>query len=173
MISRKLHATLVAYLALFVAIGGALFATTANVVLPTAALSAKVTHVHHVASHQLLPHNLPAGDSESGTFSAGGSDGVGGYIGYGISYQEPILAAIPDSHIIDVWSKTAVHCPGPGKAAPGYLCLYDSIHDDVDHGYGYSNDSGYFSKPSPGVVLYWHVTGSDSYVGGEWTVTAA
>jgi hypothetical protein len=117
---------------------------------------------------------LPSGQSESGMFSAGGAnDTVAGYIGAGITYVQPLAMPIADDHIIDVQGVGPVtHCAGPGQADPGYLCLYNNIYNGVDVGYGYSDDAGYFSTPSAGVVLYWTVLGADAYAGGQYTVTA-
>jgi hypothetical protein len=119
---------------------------------------------------------LPSGQSESGTFSAGGSNttGAGGYLGYGITYPRPLKTAISNANIIDALGTGPVtHCPAPGKADPGYLCLYNWVNAGVSAGYGYSSNAApYFSSPSVGVVLYWPVTGDQPYAGGEWTVTA-
>jgi hypothetical protein len=127
---------------------------------------------------------LPSGQSESGTFSAGGGYvypheyAAGffddGYIGSAITYVQPLATPIADEHIIDVTNgKSASHCEGVGKAEKGYLCLYDWDRNDVEEGFGYSNDAGDFSSPSPGVVLYWYVAGEgEPYSGGEYTVTA-
>lgn len=121
---------------------------------------------------------LPSGQSESGIFSAGGanpswSSSPPSYIGYGLTYPRPLASPIPNNHIIDVQSGTATHCSGFGHADPGYLCLYDTVVNDVDGGYGYSNSPSELQQsPSIGVILYWRTSGVDSYVGGEWTVTA-
>lgn len=126
---------------------------------------------------------LPSGQSESGTFSAGGGYDAGheygpgnigyGYIGTGITYVQPLASAIPDENVIDVTKGTAPHCEGVGKAARGYLCLYDWDNNDVESAIIYSNDKGDFSTPSPGAVLYWYVfEAGEPYSGGEYTVTA-
>jgi hypothetical protein len=128
---------------------------------------------------------LPSGQSESGGFSAGGGYDSGkkgeekedfGYIGTGITFTQPLAQPIDqEHHIIDVQGpggSSAPHCPGIGKADPGYLCLYNSTANDVEAGYGYSNTTE-FSVPEPGVQLFWEVKGpGEPYVGGEWTVTA-
>jgi hypothetical protein len=128
----------------------------------------------HPASYFATGGTLPSGKSESGMFSAaeGSSTGSGGWVGAGITYNQPLAHAIQNSHIIGVQGVGPVaHCPGPGQADPGYLCLYNWISSGVAPGYGYS-DNTVFSSPSVGAVLYWPVTGSDAYAGGEWTVTA-
>jgi hypothetical protein len=119
---------------------------------------------------------LPSGHSESGMFGAGGGYTTCttscGYLGADITYPQSLATPIPNKHIVDVHGNSAPHCPGIGHAAPGYLCLYEKISSDIDHGYGYSSDS-YFTKPSRGVVLYWQIAGAGKpYSGGEWTVTA-
>jgi hypothetical protein len=212
--SRPRHGTLVAYAALFFAMGGtAIAATGGNLILghtnkasqPTSLTNTgfgpalRLTNGHagsapftvngnkhivsglnanyvggHPASDFARSGTLPAGASESGMFSAaeGSSTGSGGWIGAGVTYPRPLAQSIPDSHIIDALGVGPVdHCPGPGQAERGYLCLYNWIHFGVASGYGYSSSAN-FSSPSVGAVLYWPVTGSDAYAGGEWTVTA-
>jgi hypothetical protein len=126
---------------------------------------------------------LPSGQSESGTFSAGGGADTGyeyeagkfgfGFIGTGITYVQPLATAIPDGNVIEVTGTSAPHCEGVGKAARGYLCLYNWDDNDTEAAIVYSDDKGDFSSPSPGVVLYWYVHESgEPYAGGEYTVTA-
>lgn len=128
----------------------------------------------HPASYFAKDGTLPSGKSESGMFSAGegSATGSGGWIADNVTYQRPLTQAIANSHIIDAQGVGPVdHCPGPGQAERGYLCLYNWISSGVSAGYGYSSNSQ-FSSPSVGVVIYWPVTGSYAYAGGEWTVTA-
>jgi len=132
---------------------------------------------HATTADGLTP--LPSGQSESGAFSAAGanSSGAGGWVGAGITYARPLATPIKDANIVDdkeEGGKPVPHCPGPGHAEQGYLCLYDEVQSGVGTGYGYSeNESSVtFSSPSVGVVLYWPVTGSHPYSGGEYTVTA-
>jgi hypothetical protein len=212
---RPRHSTLVAYAALFFALGGsALAATGGSLILghgnqasqPTSLKNTgygpalQLSNGHsgsapftvngnsqlvpalnanylggHPASYFAQSGTLPSGASESGMFSAaeGSSTGTGGWIGAGITYQRQLAQPIQNAHIIDVEGVGPVdHCAGPGQAERGYLCLYNSIHSGVGAGYGYSQGTA-FSSPSVGVVLYWPVTGSYAYAGGEWTVTAA
>lgn len=129
---------------------------------------------------------LPSGQSESGTFSAGGGYDAGhtvsgieyfGYMGAGITYVQPLSNPIEESHIKDMQgSATSTECPGPGRAARGYLCLYDNIANDVYEGYGYSSREELglpATSVSPGVVLYWEIRAAgEPYTGGTYTVTA-
>jgi len=119
-------------------------------------------------AHAIQP--LPSGQSESGTFGAGGGNGTGGYIGEGITYPRPLAAAITNANIVDAPTWPAPHCIGPGLADPGYLCLYEAITNDVGAGYGYSTALG--NAQSVGVILFWPEAGAgSSYVGGVYTVT--
>ena len=119
---------------------------------------------------------LPSGKSESGAFSAAGanSSGSGGWIAFDINYPRPLATAISDDNIVDTaFAADPANCPGPGHAAPGYLCLYPSARSGVGEAYGYSNDSPYTDLPnSVGVGLYVPVTGATPYYNGVWTVTA-
>jgi hypothetical protein len=127
---------------------------------------------------------LPSGQSESGTFAAGGTwdypkecvPGLkcGGYIGTGITYVQPLATAIPSEHIIDVTENSAPHCPGVGHAERNYLCLYDWDRSDVSGTAFHSGEKPpLFSSPSVGVLVYWYVEEEgEPYVGGEYTVTA-
>lgn len=123
---------------------------------------------------------LPSGHTESGAFSAAGanSSGTGGWLGFGITYPQVLGAAISDDHIVDTdINPDTTHCPGAGRAARGYLCLYFWDHSNVSAVYGYSNDSNSpYTKSalhgSVGVGLYAPVTGNTPYIDGIWTVTA-
>jgi hypothetical protein len=125
------------------------------------------------AANNLTP--LPSGQSQSGAFSAAAGDsGAGGWLGFEINYARPLSSPIANGNIIDtVKTPDAAHCPGPGHAAPGYLCLYSNARNGVDYLYGYS-DSGPYAQTakSVGVGLYAVVNGATPYVDGIWTVTA-
>ncbi|HWJ83561.1 MAG TPA: hypothetical protein VNS55_15080 [Nocardioides sp.] len=122
---------------------------------------------------------LPSGKSQSGTFSAAaGNSASGGWLGFSITYPRPLATAIDPANIVDTaFAADATHCPGPGQAAPGYLCLYGNARSGVGEAYGYS-DSGPYSAAtahlgySVGVGLYDPVTGNNPYYDGVWTVTA-
>jgi hypothetical protein len=119
---------------------------------------------------------LPSGHSESGIFGTGDGSAVDdtGYIGLSINYPQPLAKPIADAHIIDVHGKSGPHCPGAGRAARGYLCLYNEDYSALINSVFYSNDGKEFpaSGGKLGVLLYWSVDAGSAYVGGEWTVTA-
>lgn len=119
---------------------------------------------------------LPSGKSESGAFSAAGanSTGAGGWLGFSITYPRPLATPIAYDNVIDTgFAADPAHCPGPGQAAPGYLCLYPDARSGVGKAYGYTDTSPYTDLPySVGVGLYDPVTGDHPYYNGVWTVTA-
>ncbi|HST24677.1 MAG TPA: hypothetical protein VLJ76_01680 [Gaiellaceae bacterium] len=118
--------------------------------------------------------NLPSGQSESGAFSGAGGSSASGYYGFGVTYARPLATAIADSNIVDTSvNPDPTHCPGPGHAAAGYLCLYFQYHSNTGTVYGYSTDSPYSAvSPSIGVGFYAPISGAGSYANGVWTVTA-
>ncbi len=118
---------------------------------------------------------LAAGTSESGTFSGGGGTSDGGWFGMAVQYRIPLAHAIANNHIVDTHAHpNKAHCPGPGKAARGYLCLYFNEYSDLGSAvYGYSTDYPYDkTKTSVGVGLYAPIAGPEAYADGVWTVTA-
>ncbi len=132
----------------------------------------------HPSSYYASRAVLPSGQSESGMFGAGsGAENVTttqGWIADAITYPRPLGAKISDSNVIEVNGVGPVtHCPGPGHAAPGFLCFYDAIKSSIGQASVWSDDSGTgWPTPSIGMVMYWQPTALDAYVGGEWTVTA-
>jgi hypothetical protein len=114
---------------------------------------------------------LPSGHSESGFYGGAAGSSTSGYIGTAITYVQPLGTAIPDGNVI--WNKagtTSTHCSGYGHADPGYLCLYDNEQLGLSGGTDFYSTG--FSSPSAGVILYWVVNATDSFVSGEYTVTA-
>jgi len=131
------------------------------------------------ASHATSADSLTvakSGTVMSGVFSAAAPnpDGTTDYLGFAITYPRPLAEPIANDHIIDTVSNPdPVHCPGAGKAARGYLCLYNEIYYSVTDGYGYSEeDYLQVNGTSIGVVGYYNVTGEEPYIGGIWTVNA-
>lgn len=142
-------------------------ATTAD-----SATSADTANTANTADTADALSPLPSGESQSGVFSAGGAGaGAGGWLGVPIVYPRPLTTDIANNHIVDAVKNPTANCPGPGQAAPGYLCLYNSVTSGAGAGYGYS-DNAFLPSPSVGAVVYFPITGANSYVGGSWTVTA-
>jgi hypothetical protein len=117
---------------------------------------------------------LPAGQSESGVYGAGGS-GPTGWLSAAITFPVPLRGGIAANHVYDVsYEGASGACPGAGRAAPGWLCLYGQVGDYNAKWIGdvYSAPAYRFGSPDPGVVAVWSVDGGDPQVGGTWTLTA-
>lgn len=122
------------------------------------------------------PATLPSGHSESGTYSVAASEG--GYLTEGITYPIPLASPLGEAHVAWLAHGTAPTeaCPGPGRAAAGYLCVYEQLGGarkpdssispvSTELGHAGSNAFGF-------IVL---LDGEDeklSYSYGSWTVTA-
>jgi hypothetical protein len=148
--------------------GSADTANTAN----TANTAKSATHADSASTTTGISP-LPSGHSESGFYAAGGGESSGGYIAQGITFQQPLAAPIPEDNV--EWleeEETSSNCPGPGKAAPNHLCLYDNEESEVDLCCIYDFAFNDPAADKNGFIVYWSPTGSGSYVSGEWTVTA-
>ncbi|HWI94967.1 MAG TPA: hypothetical protein VNS60_02745 [Solirubrobacterales bacterium] len=116
---------------------------------------------------------LPSGKSESGFYAAGGGESEEGYIAQGITFQQPLAAAIPEGNV--EWlleEQTSPSCPGVGRAAPNHLCLYDNEESEVSLCCIYDFAFHDPAADKNGFIVYWEPEGNGSYVSGEWTVTA-
>jgi hypothetical protein len=115
-----------------------------------------------------LTLTLVSGQTESGVFASGGdAASPANLVGVGITFPRPLAQALPTSNIIDTDAGANVHCPGPGQAAAGYLCLYPAGPDYFD-----VNPSTAFYSFAMGVQVFWTPNEVDPYVAGIWTLTA-
>ena len=105
-----------------------------------------------------------------------GDDGSSsGYAGTAISFSQPLATGIADEHaVFNGPGKTSEHCPGFGKAAAGYLCVY--AKEEV--GMPFFGMFGFETATAPpsdadqyGTSVYFNVT-APGYTDGSWTVTA-
>ncbi|QLQ09624.1 MAG: hypothetical protein HZY75_03550 [Nocardioidaceae bacterium] len=117
---------------------------------------------------------LKPGKSLTGAFGGAGGTSTGGRFGEGITFQQPIQAAAADITVVDTNKNPDLsHCPAPGQAARGYMCLYFTYHSNVGTVYkAFMNAAGYPNDKVYGLSLYYPITGSGSYASGSWTVTA-
>lgn len=116
---------------------------------------------------------LASGQSESGAFAVGDGESKTGYIGEGITFSQPLAAAIPENHVVyNLVKATTPQCAGPGRAAPGYVCLYES--EAVSLTFYVARDFALNANAADtfGFALYFEVKAAGGYAGGTWTVTA-
>lgn len=116
---------------------------------------------------------LPPGHSESGFYATASGGGASGYIAEGITFPQPLAAAIPTGNV--EWhtaGTTSSSCPGPGRAARNHVCLYDNEQLGVSLCciYDFAEDDP--AADRNGFIAYWYPSAADAYVSGEWTVTA-
>jgi hypothetical protein len=120
---------------------------------------------------------LSSGKTETGVFGTAGGSSESGYLGATVSFVQPLPAPLDKAHAITVTPHEAYsdHCLGPGRADPGYLCVYayqwenlaffNSPEDPGDDTYGASRDGAFLMfKISAGYGA--------RYVYGTWAVTA-
>jgi hypothetical protein len=69
---------------------------------------------------------LPSGVTETGVWGFGTNEGTGGgSIAQPVfTFRVPMAAGFDAAHAVYVSGASATHCPGPGHAAAGYLCVY-------------------------------------------------
>jgi hypothetical protein len=152
-------ATVIALLALVVALGGTSFA------------AAQLSSGSHRAAAQ---PTLSSGATMIGYFAAGGSDGSSGYIGEGITFPKRLPSTFNQSHVkylVNGASYTS-KCPGPGKAAKGWMCFYEGQSYGVDLCCIYNQHYDSLAVAPYGTRIYWNVTGSGNYADGQWVVRA-
>lgn len=123
---------------------------------------------------------LPSGRSESGffqigtiTFPASPESAIQG----NVSFQQPLAAPIPHgkSEIIFLSLQPNATCPGPGQAAPGHLCVYDTLEAGLrSPGAMFVNGftAGKEATAQYGFDIEAVVEPSGGLVIGSWTVTA-
>jgi hypothetical protein len=206
------HATLVAYLALFVALGGGAYALSGipdrggvfhgcvsnkSGVLRVVKAASKCHRARGrgrrrdpgefaVSWNQQGPRGLrgasgakgqafdanatlPPGQTLSGVWTVGG--GASDDVGTQVQFTPRLSADLPASAVQRVFSAGSPQCPGPGRAARGFFCLYEKasslnfigIFDAVSNGPGANRT---------GAVIDYSGTGGNQAAVGTWAVTA-
>jgi hypothetical protein len=116
---------------------------------------------------------LASGQSESGAFAVADGDSTTGYAAEGISFSQPVAGGIAEGHVVYNPAKTTTpQCPGSGRAAPGFVCMYESESTGmtflVTRDFALDADA---ADPF-GFASFWTVTATSGYAAGTWTVTA-
>jgi hypothetical protein len=122
------------------------------------------------------PATLPSGHSESGTYSVASSEG--GYLTEGITFPIPLASALGETRVAWLAHSAAPTetCPGPGRAAAGYLCVYEQLGEfrkpDASIS-AVSTQLGRAGSNAYGFIVFLDGEGEKlSYSYGSWTVTA-
>jgi hypothetical protein len=122
---------------------------------------------------------LASGATETGVFAAGaGGPGsaAGQLTAVNINFVQPLSAPLDVSHgiVLNSGESSASHCPGVGKADPGYLCVYvgyelnANIYTPVE-----DPQTGSAGTGKAGAIAYAHTAATGiGAVSGTWAVTA-
>lgn len=118
---------------------------------------------------------LASGQSESGAFAVGGStETASTFVGEGISFAQPVSGGIAENHVVyNTKGVTTPQCPGSGKAAAGFVCMYESEATNFTF-FIARNFALTANAADPfGFAAFWKVTTTGSgFAAGTWTVTA-
>lgn len=83
-----------------------------------------------------VPATLAPGQTETGVWSASTVAHGAPHVGYLItaSFPIPLPAALAEGSVgyVSAGLKDSTACPGPGQAAPGFLCLYEQFSENLD-----------------------------------------
>jgi hypothetical protein len=150
-------ATVIAVLALAVALCGTGFA------------AAQLASGSHRAAAQ---PTLSSGSTMIGYFGAGG--GADGWIGDSITFPKRLPNTFNQNHVQYLGSgdSPTTKCPGPNRAARGWMCFYEGQSNSVSLCCIYNQHYDSYAVAPYGARIYWSVTGSDSYADGQWVVRA-
>lgn len=188
---RPSASLVVAFIALMVALGGTSYAAVtlgkntvgSKQLKKNAVTTAKIKNGAVTASKIQLktlgfqPATLPSGATETGVWNLEGT--LPSNFGNVISLRIPLAAAIPSTHVqyISHTASFTAQCPGFGKAAKGYFCVYEGDQfNTVNVGAPYYLTGQ--GKLSPGVgpdgaTIFANTSGSGyGYADGDWAVTA-
>jgi hypothetical protein len=116
---------------------------------------------------------IASGQSESGAFAAAAGESKTGYAAQGISFSQPLPAGIAEGHVLyNTVGTTTPLCPGVGRAAPGYVCMYESEASGITFLVARNFVlQGNAADPS-GFAVFFTVSAASGFVAGTWTVTA-
>jgi hypothetical protein len=119
---------------------------------------------------------LPSGQTESGVWAVFAA--AGGYGMASLNFSPHLAGSVEFSHEIEVpEEEIRLHCPGFGKADPGYLCMYTAFEHEVTfQGFLGAFGSGVDEPGEPeGTVAYFKSSGgagTASDARGNWAYTA-
>jgi hypothetical protein len=120
------------------------------------------------------PATLPTGHSESGTYAVAGS-AKGTFTAQGFAFPLPLAAPLNQEHVAWLNGTTTASCPGVGKAANGFLCVYAQSAASVapNNGHAVNSHLGLPGTDTGGFMLFFNVEAEGGFSYGSWTVTGA
>jgi hypothetical protein len=116
---------------------------------------------------------IASGQSESGAFAVAAGESKTGYAASGISFSQPLPAPIAANHVVyNLAGATTPQCPGAGRAAAGFVCMYESESSGMT--FLVTRDFALNTNAADpfGFAVFFTVTAASGYAAGVWTVTA-
>jgi hypothetical protein len=115
---------------------------------------------------------LPAGQTETGIYTASGNTNVFGLAAISFWPKLPGSVPIAQEKFLKA-NETTAQCPGPRHAAAGFLCLYTNFVNEMEL-LEFANPYDWNSQDaSPdGVAVYFEGEGPDANIIGNWAYTA-
>jgi len=122
------------------------------------------------------PTVLPTGVSTTGDFGVRGGKGAEGKLAESLTFRIPLPAILPVAQVVFTKSNKPVeHCPGPGLADKGYLCVYSTTITGVGEPEAFNPEGAerLLGAGRFGFTLEIPVTGEPSAYEGTYTVTGS
>lgn len=116
---------------------------------------------------------LASGKTLTGSWGVGG--GTSDWMGDSVQFRLPLAAPPTGSDYIPNAAAYTSSCPGPGRAAPGHLCVYRDEGSGTSTFSAIYNDEGGTSNAGAGetgFLIYFSGGSTLAYVSGDWAVTA-
>ena len=196
-----LRAHFVAYLALFFALGGTSFAAVSKL-LPANSVGTRQVINHSLLGKDFkrgqVPRGvrgprgfpgpqgadgtpgkdfsvtavLPSGQTETGVYGVSGNSVS--RISDSVNFRIPLAAALDKPHVqfLTAGSAATTNCPGVGKAAAGYLCIYEKTGSNRTFVDTLSPATGLSGAGPGGFLIYFTASSTSPAISyGAWAVT--
>ena len=200
-----LRAHLVAYLALFFALGGTSFAAVSKLLPPNSVGTRQVINGSLLKQDfkrgQIPPRGargargprgdpgpqgadgppgadfsvtavLPSGQTETGVYGVSGNSVS--RISDSVNFRIPLAAALDKPHVqfLTAASAATTSCPGAGKAAAGYLCIYEKTGSNRTFVDTLSTATALSGSGPGGFLIYFTASATTPAISyGTWAVT--
>jgi len=118
---------------------------------------------------------LQSGQTESGIYAAWGGKEFSDYMSDTINFRIPLVSALSSTQVsfLTHGQGATASCPGPGNAAPGHLCVYETAGGNDGYIQIYNPAVDFDGSAATGFdIVFASLGGSPAYTYGTWTVTA-
>ncbi len=118
---------------------------------------------------------LPSGASESGVYGIATPNSTNGPLEQSVSFALRLSAPLNATNVeYGKLGAPTSNCPGPGKAARGYLCIYSSSSSGVSTPVVFESEDVLATPGSGrlGFTLHWTTEAANAGDVGSYTVTA-